>query len=223
MGRSGEEENDDAIETERMVGLSSVLAPRDESDDEGSLFEEEGEEDADQGDFIREKDTEMTGDGRDVTTTTGPRGEGTKQNDNDDKMMMDDDDHEGDIEYDSDEEEQEHWDGDLQGDISSDDDEKLLKIYSKRLKTARNARDYERWKMKISTSGRSRVPGRRQARQVFAAYKGLEIVSNFSVGPERIYRSTRGYLRWRAISDSETFERVFGNGYGFRRRFRTYD
>ena len=57
-------------------------------------------------DFIREKIRKWTGDSRDATTTTGPRGEGTKQNDNDDKMMMDDDDHEGDIEYDSDEEEQ---------------------------------------------------------------------------------------------------------------------
>ena len=80
MEEAEKKKNDDAIETERMVGLSRPWLPRDESDDEGSLFEEEGEEDADQGDFIREKDTEMTGDGRDVTTTTGPRGEGTKQN-----------------------------------------------------------------------------------------------------------------------------------------------
>ena len=149
--------------------------PRDESDDEGSLFEEEGEEDADQGDFIREKDTEMIGDGSDVTTTTGPRGEGTKQNDNDDKMMMDDDDHEGDIEYDSDEEEQEHWDGDLQGDISSDDDEETLKNLLEASKdSAKRARLRALEDENFEYPDEVEFPEDVEARRRFAKYKGLK-------------------------------------------------
>jgi len=96
--------------------------PRDESDDEGSLFEEDGEEDADQGDFIREEDAEMDDGGAKTTKENDGNND-----DGDDEMMMTDDHEEGDIEYASDEEEQEHWDGDLQGDISSDDDEETLK------------------------------------------------------------------------------------------------
>ena len=149
--------------------------PRDESDDEGSLFEEEGEEDADQGEFIREKDTEMTGDGSDVTTTTDPRGEGTKQNDNDDKMMMDDDDHEDDIEYDSDEEEQEHWDGDLQGDISSDDDEETLKNLLEASKdSAKRARLRALEDENFEYPDEVEFPEDVEARRRFAKYKGLK-------------------------------------------------
>ena len=170
--------------------------PRDESDDEGSLFEEEDEEDADQGDFIREEDAKMDDDDDNDDTDGGGDGGGgnerttkttamtistgkgtTNQNESngDEEMMTMDDHEEGDIEYDSDEEEQEHWDGDLQGDISSDDDEETLKNLLEASKdSAKRARLRALEDENFQYPDEVEFPEDVEARRRFAKYKGLK-------------------------------------------------
>jgi pre-rRNA-processing protein TSR1 len=144
--------------------------PRDESDDEGSLFEEDGEEDADQGDFIREEDAEMDDGGAKTTKENDGNND-----DGDDEMMMTDDHEEGDIEYASDEEEQEHWDGDLQGDISSDDDEETLKNLLEASKdSAKRARLRALEDENFEYPDEVEFPEDVEARRRFAKYKGLK-------------------------------------------------
>jgi pre-rRNA-processing protein TSR1 len=196
--------------------------PRDASDDEGSILEEEdmlnnGDDEhyGANGDFLREEkdssgirkmlneeDVEMdagwnpyrkTKTGTTTTSTTYTKttknvavAEEEENNNNniddnniyrDEEMIGDDDGDKSELEFadDDSEEEQENWDGDLQGDISSDDDEETLKNLLQASKdSAKRARLRAMEDENFEYPDEVEFPEDIEARRRFAKYKGLK-------------------------------------------------